>query len=162
MPEIYLIVDEDSAYLWHRKGTSLNPLFCHALGKIFIFCQLMVFPPLMAKEKDFITPDFHIILRVQTKHHTRHFTLHIKKGERKFPFAFFEMNVRSVQLVRTCVAIPTSGQHISVVIDVHAFSGTLSFIPTPHPEIFVFPDIYTVSSGFSFVSLTDVIISVVI
>lgn len=27
MPEIYLIVDEDSAYLWHRKGTSLKPLF---------------------------------------------------------------------------------------------------------------------------------------
>ena len=162
MPEIYLIVDEDSAYLWHRKGTSLNPLFLPCFGQDFHLLPTHGISPSYGKRKGFYHTGFshHLAGADETSHTAFHTSQQKRRTE--ISVRLFEMYVRSVQLVRTCVAIPTSGQHISVVIDIHAFSGTLSFIPTPHPEIFVFPNIYAEASGFSFVSLTDVIISVVI
>ena len=55
------------------------------------------------------------------------------------------------------VAIPTSGQHVSIIIDIHAGTFAFAIVPEAHPIVLVLPNKDTESFSFSINCFTDVI-----
>ena len=92
MPEIYLIVDEDSAYLWHRKGTSLKPLFLPCFEQSFHLLPTHGISPSYGKRKGFYhTGISHHLAGADETPHTAFRTSHQKKANGNFrsPFLIF-------------------------------------------------------------------------